>query len=114
MAHRINTARLKEAREAKGLNKQETAQQLGFSQSVYLRYENGDRNPTYSVIKDMALFLGVSAEYLTDQTDDPTPCEIVVDSSDKRLSFIIETYKSVSEEKKERLLQYASALIGEK
>ena len=110
MKYKINTDRLKEKREQKGWNKLVASQEMGILQSVYSRYESGERTPTYQVIRTMAQFLETSAEYLTDQTDDPSPVEYLVNSEDPRLSFIVETYRDSSEDVKERIFNYVKKL----
>lgn len=110
MKYKINVERLREKREQKGWNKLIAAQEMGIFQSVYSRYESGERTPTYPVIKSMAQYLGTSAEYLTDQTDNPKPYEFVVSPDDSRLSFIIETYNKLPNEQQDRIYKYVQKI----
>ncbi|SEL53647.1 Helix-turn-helix domain-containing protein [Butyrivibrio sp. ob235] len=106
MKQKINTDRLKEMREQKGWNKLIASQEMGLLQSVYSRYEKGTRTPTYQVIRTMAQYLGTSAEYLTDQTDDPSPVEYLITGDDPKLSFIIENYSRLPEEPRNNIYKY--------
>ena len=106
----LNIERLKKAREQKGWSKNVAAQEMGLLQSAYLRYENGDVSPSYSVMKIMAQTLCISVDYLTGRTDDSTPSEYLVSTRDSRLGYIIKTYQSGSEDCKERLYKYAKKL----
>ncbi len=109
---KLNIERLKEKREAKGWTKNYASEEMGILQSVYYRYESGEAGPSYSVIKNMALTLGTSIEYLTDKTDDDTPHEFIVSSRDPRLRFIIEEYTNLDDDQKTRLMTYAKKLIS--
>ncbi len=106
----LNINRLKNKREEKGWSKNFASEEMGIAQSVYLRYENGQSAPSFSVIKNMALTLGTSVEYLTDVSDDDTPNEILISHKDPRLTYIVESYVSYSNEDKERLYKYAKGL----
>lgn len=107
---RLNIARLKEKREEKGWTKNYAAEEMNLAQSGYFRYESGEAAPSYSVIKNMALALGTSVEYLTDKTNDDRPTEFLVSCLDPRISYIVEAYQSFPEEQKERLYQYTQKL----
>lgn len=110
MKHKININRLKEKREQKGWNKLVASQEMGILQSAYSRYESGERTPTYQVIRTMAQYLGTSAEYLTDQTDDPSPVEYLITNDDPKLSFIIETYNRLPAEPRDNIYKYVKDL----
>ncbi|MBQ6408918.1 MAG: helix-turn-helix transcriptional regulator [Butyrivibrio sp.] len=107
---KLNIERLKEKREAKGWTKNYAAEEMGILQSAYVRYESGERAPSFSVIKNMALTLGTSIEYLTDKYDDDAPMEMIVSCRDKRLSYIVDFYNQSSNEDKERIYKYVKKL----
>jgi transcriptional regulator with XRE-family HTH domain len=107
---KLNIERLKELRELKGWSKNYAAEEMGLAQSAYLRYESGETAPSYSVIKNMALTLGTSIEYLTGKLNDKSPNELIISCSDNRLSYIIETYHSLSDTDKEHLFEYTKKL----
>lgn len=69
----IHLKRIKELRKKRKLTQGEVAEQLNCSQQSYSNYELGQRDvPTDMIIK-MARFFNVSADYLLEITDDPTP-----------------------------------------
>ena len=108
----LNIERLRNKREEKGWNKSEAAYEMGIAQNSYVRYENGDRTPTYSVIKNMAITLETSVEYLIGKSDNDRRTELVVSCDDKNLEYIIETYNNLPDDKKERLYKYAKKMNG--
>jgi transcriptional regulator with XRE-family HTH domain len=106
----LDTERLKHKREEKGWSKNQAAQEIGILQSSYLRYESGENNPSVSALKNIAWTLGTSVEYLTGKSNDDRPMEYLVDCSDSRLADIISTYKSSSEDQKDRIYAYIKRL----
>jgi len=56
--------RLKKLRKEKGYTQQELANKLNKSKSTISSYESGRRNPDINVIRDIANFFNVSADYL--------------------------------------------------
>lgn len=110
----LSYTRLKELREQKGWSKNYAAEEMGIAQSVYLRYESGESKPSYSAIRNMALTLGTSVEYLTNKVDDPSPREVVINLRDSKLTQIIESYPSLDQKEKELLYKYAVKLSKSK
>ena len=106
----INIERLKAKRLEKGWNKMEAAEFMAMPHSIYLRYESGERSPSYTALRDMALTLGTTVEYLTDQTDDDRPEEYLISAKDEKLIYIVETYNEIEEDGKQRLFNYAQKL----
>ena len=107
---RLNIDRLKKKREEKGWANNYAAEEMNLAPSGYFRYESGEAAPSYSVIRNMALTLGTSVEYLTDKTDNDSPNEIVICCRDPRLTYIIERYSKYSDEDKTRLYKYAQKI----
>lgn len=65
--------RLKDIREDRDISQQTVAAYLNIKQNTYSQYENGKRQlPLDSLIK-LARFYGVSADYILELTDEPTP-----------------------------------------
>ena len=65
--------RLKDSREDRDISQQTVAAYLNIKQNTYSQYENGKRQlPLDSLIK-LARFYGVSADYILELTDEPTP-----------------------------------------
>lgn len=45
-------------------------QEMGLALNTYVRYERGEREPTASILVQIADFYGVSADYLLGRSDD--------------------------------------------
>ena len=61
--------RLKELREERGLTQKQLAEQLQLHSVTYLHYEKAQREPPLATLAQMALFFGVSTDYLLGLTD---------------------------------------------
>ena len=70
--------RLRIARERAGFSGESAAEILHLDRSTLNRYENGKRIPSEAQVRIMALTYGTSEEYLYDETDDPSPKEMVI------------------------------------
>ncbi len=57
-------ARLVELRKQKGLTQQQLAELVGVHTQQLKRYEGGISQPTFDVIRNMAMALGVTSDYL--------------------------------------------------
>lgn len=64
--------RIKDTREDKDIKQADIAQALGISQTQYSRYERGANEIPVHYLIMVANFLGVSLDYLTGRTDNPT------------------------------------------
>lgn len=60
----ILDTRLKELRAEKRLTRREVAEALGLNSVTYLHYEKAQREPPLSVLADMAIYFGVSVDFL--------------------------------------------------
>ena len=56
--------RLKELRAEKKLTQKEVAEYLRISSVTYLRYEKAQREPSLDLLAELAVFFGVSTDYL--------------------------------------------------
>ncbi len=83
---------------------------MNLDQSAYLRYESGERSAPFSVIRNMALILGTSVEFLTDETDDDAPVEFLVTSDDPKLFFMVEKFLQLSEKSQDAAFEYIKKL----
>jgi len=108
----LDTERLRQIREERGWSKKHTAEEMGILQDAYLRYENGVTLPSYSVIKNMALTLGTSIEYLSGKTDDKHPMDFIIHSHEKGLSYVIESYQKLTPTNKEKVQEYVNELLS--
>ena len=65
--------RLRELREDRGLTQAAVADILLCDQSLYCKYERGERALPLELAVTLALYYGVSLDYLVGLTDDPSP-----------------------------------------
>ena len=65
--------RIREIREDKNLTQKDISIILNVAQRTYSGYENGTRNFPVQLIVALAIFYGVSIDYLLGLTDDPRP-----------------------------------------
>lgn len=61
--------RLHSLRKERKLTQEDTAKELKIALSSYRRYESGGREPTASVLVQMADFYDVSLDYLVGRSD---------------------------------------------
>ena len=69
MKNEIVCRRLKECRVACGLTQTEVAKDIGVSQPVYSRYENGVCECTYIQLAKLCDLFDVSADYILGRVD---------------------------------------------
>lgn len=62
--------RLKELREEGGYTQKQFADLLGINSVTYLHYEKDQREPPLALLADIAVFYGVSVDYLLGLSDD--------------------------------------------
>ena len=103
--------RLKGIREERNLSKAAAARMLNLSKMGYLRYETGDRTPSYQTIVFMAQKLGTSPEYLTGKEDTPEPREYIISKTDDpELFALIQDMMDTKNPARTRLLAYYKKL----
>lgn len=111
----LNRERLIECRKNLGITKQQAAIRMQLSQPAYLRYESGERTPSIHVIYYMAYILGTSADYLTGNSDDPTPnSHYIFEAENPELFSLIEKIKNCDSDTQKRLLTYFQLLSEQK
>lgn len=62
--------RLKELREDVGYTQKQLAEILGINSVTYLHYEKEQREPPLALLADIAVFYGVTVDYLLGLSDD--------------------------------------------
>ncbi len=62
--------RMRELRKEKNLRQEQLAVVLDIGMSTYCRYEQGKREPTASLIVQLADYYGVSTDYLLGRSDE--------------------------------------------
>lgn len=67
----ILAIRLRSLRKDKRLSREKVAAAVGISSRTYQRYENDEREPDAPIMKAMADYYDVSADYLLGRSDTP-------------------------------------------
>ena len=67
----ILAKRLVELRTVKKVSRKEVSVRIGIAERTYQRYENDERDPDAPVLKKLADYYDVSADYLLGRTDTP-------------------------------------------
>lgn len=103
--------RLKELREARGLNQQGLAAELNVSQAMISKYELGISEPDINTIRKITSFFGVTSDYLLEISDE----KIVIpynglSDNEKNVLF---GFKRLTSIQKEKLLAYLQGLLQE-
>lgn len=65
----IFSKRLTSLRCSKGLNQEDVAHELGISRQHYANLENGNANPSFSLLYEIVCYFNCSADYLLGRTD---------------------------------------------
>ena len=63
--------KIKQLRLENNLTQEELAEKLGKAKSTISMYENGNREPDYETLEEIADYFNVSIEYLLKRTDNP-------------------------------------------
>ena len=107
--------RLSNSRKKMNITKLEASKRMNIGQATYVRYENGDRNPTYATIIRMAQVLEVSPEYLIGETDKCDPEIFIVKKEDNPEMYdLIKAIQKINPEKINRLFEYIKAFLDNK
>ena len=61
--------RISEARRRKGVSRQEAANSLGISNQTVSRYENGTQEPSFETFIKLAIYYGVSTDWLLNRSE---------------------------------------------
>lgn len=68
----IFSERIKQLRKEKSLLQKDIADQVGVTLRAYQYYEYSQKEPTLSVLVNIADYFNVSLDYLVGRSDDPT------------------------------------------
>ena len=78
-----------------------------MNQGSYSHYEGGKRSPNPHTIDHLAMCLGTSSEYLTGESNDPSPNVLSVSRSDEpELYDLVIAARENDKKQLKRLLQY--------
>ena len=70
---RMKYQRMRDLREDRDLTQDELVRLLGMPKTTYTNYEQGKREPPFSLAIRLAQFYGVSLDFLAGLTNDPHP-----------------------------------------
>ena len=65
--------RIHDLREDRDKTQQQLADELNMYKTTYARYEQGEREPPFAFMIQLAQYYGVSLDYLAGLTDSPEP-----------------------------------------
>lgn len=109
--------RLKELRKAKKLKQIDIAEMLSCSQGVYSRYESGEREPPFDIMKKLAEIYGVTVDYLmggalpeTTTTPASVPAQEKSPANDPLTEQIMAKARTMNEEELRQLLRIMDAV----
>lgn len=109
--------RLKELRKAKKLKQIDIAEMLSCSQGVYSRYESGEREPPFDIMKKLAEIYGVTVDYLmggalpeATTTTAPVRAQEKSPANDPLTEQIMAKARTMNEEELRQLLRIMDAV----
>lgn len=109
--------RLKELRKAKKLKQIDIAEMLSCSQGVYSRYESGEREPPFDIMKKLAEIYGVTVDYLmggalseATTTTAQVPAQEKAPADDPLTEQIMAKARTMNEEELRQLLRIMDAV----
>ena len=65
--------RIRDMREEKGMTQQQIAEYLNYDQSLYSKYERGEREVPLEIMVNLATLFETSIDYLVRLTDNKQP-----------------------------------------
>ena len=114
MHEQLLSERIKIARENLGITKAEAARRLNLSKIGYCRYEYGERTPSIQTLEVIARCLNTSIDYLTGETDDITPDQVIISRKNDPIIFeLVTSLQNENDESLKRLLAYYNAFKKE-
>lgn len=102
--------RIRTLREARGISQQRLAIELNVSQAMISKYELSQSEPDMSMIRNLAKFFGVSADYLLEISDDKVNMPSGLSEAEKEVLF---GFKRLDKIQKEKLKAYLKGLLQE-
>ena len=110
MHEQLLSERIKIARENLEITKAEAARRLNLSKIGYCRYEYGERTPSIQTLEVIARCFNTSIDYLTGETDDITPDQVIISRKDNPIIFeLVTSLQTEDDESLKRLLVYFNA-----
>lgn len=106
--------RLRILREKRGLTQAEVANLFNISTSTIGMYEQGRRDPDTAVLKKIADYFDVSADYLLGRTDDPGPHPKIETIAAHRTDDPMDELPEEARKSVEEFLEYIHKKYGRK
>ncbi len=101
--------RIKQLREARKISQERLAIELSVTQAIINEYELGILEPDISMIRKLANYFGVSANYLLEISDDKMPLTSTgLSEAEKEILF---GFKRLDNFQKEKLKAYLQGLL---
>lgn len=102
---------LSSLREEKGLKMKEVAEGIGINPTTYRKYENGDLEPSFTTLSNLAGFFGVSTDYLLGRPDakpPENPLQLLADQKifDELEEAIFEQYIQLPEDTRKEVIKF--------
>ena len=99
--------RLKILRTKRKLLQKEVASALNIGRTTYVKYENGDSEPSLSILIELANFFDVTTDYLLERSNIPNQKEnqnpeLKISEQEKTL---LENFRSTTEHGRQRIIQ---------
>lgn len=102
--------RLKQLRNARHMNQRRLAVELNVSQAMISKYERGETDPDICMIRNIAEYFDVSADYLLEMSDDKHSIAPGLSEAEKEILF---GFKKLNSVQKEKLKAYLQGLLQE-
>lgn len=109
--------RLSLIRKDNNMSRETLANKLGVSYSTIAKYESGSRQPDFDTLQSIARLFDVTTDYLLGKTDNPNLTkddELEAIRNDPKLNLMFDNWKGMSEEERERALEFVNFLIHER
>lgn len=105
----ILAERLKYLREKRGLMQKAVAADLNIGNTTLSNYEKDVSAPGPEMLVLLADYFNTSADYLLGRTDDPSPDNYKMTSTDRKLLY---TFNLLEDDAKKQLLDFAEYLAA--
>ena len=99
----IFSARLKAARDLRGLSQTQAAEKSGLQPSAISHFETGTRKPSYENLKRLADALKVTTDYLLGRADDPNTVAAPSDTLYRNIQQLTFADRDIAEKMVEEL-----------
>ena len=103
--------RIAALREAKGISQKQAAADLQMAYNTYRNYENGTNEPNNEALVKLAIYYGVSADYLLGHEVGKKEKSPPLTESEELTETLLDIIKSLDVSQIKDIIRYASYLI---